>query len=282
MERVQDLFREGVMSHLDRLESLSQYLTRRQGEERRQEAELQEKREAMVRLEAERDDLRGRIRLQEETIQSLSARKEEAGPRAPNTQNALQDLRLEEMRGIMEALWFTGISGKLKDGAACFCMAASYEGRYLNSYYLRVNNMKSPQVARHSIPPFIPLAKLAEDHLPADLKTFLRLLYDQLNGYEGRKFQANQMEEKSPAYVAGSLQKNSLYTLLSFTYNVTRKGRSVSFAAKLLYGDIASTFPTEATVTCSDDESSPQEMIRSHVTRFTSSALHRALDSLTA
>ncbi|PIO35892.1 hypothetical protein AB205_0004550 [Aquarana catesbeiana] len=281
MEEVQNLFREGVMSHLDRLEALSQNLAHKQDEKRQQETDLQEKRDLIVRLQKERGELRSQIQLQKETIQALSARQEGSKPQVQSTQSALQDLRLEEMKNIMEALWFTGISGKLKDDAVCFCITTAFEGTYLDSYYIQVNNLRNPQISRHSVPAFIPLSDLAKEHLPADLKKFLHVLYERLNGYAGRKFQADHMEKKSPAYVAGSLQKNSLYTVLSFTYNITIGGQTVSFTAKFLYEDLTDTLPTEVTVTCTDAEAWTQEMISSHVSLFSGTALHRALDSLT-
>ncbi|CAI9579996.1 unnamed protein product, partial [Staurois parvus] len=145
----------------------------------------------------------------------------------------------------------SGISGKLKDDAACFCISTAFEGTYLDSYYIQVNNVKNPQIVRHSIPAFIPLHDLAKEHLPAALKKLLHVLFERLNGYAGRKFQADRAEKISPVYVEGSLQKNSLYTVLSFTYNVTVEGQIVGFAAKLLYADLADTLPTEVMVTCS-------------------------------
>ncbi|XP_072265134.1 centromere protein O [Pyxicephalus adspersus] len=173
-----------------------------------------------------------------------------------------------------------GISGKLRDDGACFCISTAFRGTYLDSYYLQVNNVSRPQIVRHSIPAFIPLTDLAREHLPAHLNKLLHLLFAQLNGYAGRKFQANHLE-KSSAYVAGSLQKNSMYTVLSFTYNLPVQDQIVSFTAKVFYGDIASTYPTEVTVTCPDDEASVQQMISRHVSLFSSTALHEALDSLT-
>lgn len=76
----------------------------------------------------------------------------------------------------------------------CFCISTAFEGTYLDSYYIQVNNLKNPQVFRHSIPAFIPLSDLAKEHLPADLKKLLNVLYERLNGYAGRKFQADHME----------------------------------------------------------------------------------------
>ncbi|XP_077345370.1 centromere protein O-like [Lithobates pipiens] len=109
MEEVQNLFREGVMSHLDRLEALSQNLAHKQEEKRQRETDLQEKRDLIVRLQKERGELRSQIQLQKEMIQALSARQEGSKPQVQSTQSAVQDLRLEEMKNIMEALWFTGI-----------------------------------------------------------------------------------------------------------------------------------------------------------------------------
>ncbi|XP_018422326.1 PREDICTED: centromere protein O [Nanorana parkeri] len=237
MEQVQNLFREGVMTHLERLESLSQNLAQKQDQKRQQEADLQEKRDRIVSLQRERDELRGRVRLQNETVRSFLLL---AG-------NPLKvHLECRHRGGAL----VTGISGKLKDGGACFCITAAFEGTYLDSYYIQVNSLRNPQISRHGVPSFIPLSDLAKEHLPADLRKLLHVLFERLNAYGGRKFQADKLEEKSPAYVAGSLQKNSLYTVLSFSYNITIEGQTVSFAAKLLYGDITSIFPTEVTVTC--------------------------------
>ncbi|XP_068136177.1 centromere protein O [Hyperolius riggenbachi] len=280
MEKAEALFREGVISHLQELENISRSLAIKQEQKKQQGRELLEKREEVVRLQRERDELCSKIQQQKEEIQGFQKRKENKCP-APSTHSSLQELRLEEMESIMEALWFTGISGKLTDEGACFCISTAFEGTYLDSYNLQVSSLRNPQITRHAIPPFIQLKDLAKEHLPASLRKLLSVLSQQLNGYAGRKFQADQLE-KSSAYVPTSLEKNSLHTVLSFQYNAVIEGQTSCFSARLLYRDVTRTLPTEAQVTCADEEALLQEVTSSHESLFYSKALHRVLESLSS
>ncbi|KAG8535587.1 hypothetical protein GDO81_028206, partial [Engystomops pustulosus] len=241
---------EGVLSHLDQLENLSKNLSLRQEEKRRQEDAVQEKREVILQLRKERDELRDKVRQQKEQIQALSVKDEGSRQPRPSTKAALQDLRLEEMIGTLEALWFTGISGKKTDRGICICLSTAFEGHYLDSYYLQVENLQKPWISRHSIPPFIPLGEIATSHLQNDMKKFLVVLFDHLNGYAGRKFQADQLQDSPGPYIPGTLQRNTLHTVLSFRYNVTIHERTFCFSARLQYSAVTSVLPSEAAVTC--------------------------------
>lgn len=279
MEQVQAVFREGVLSHLEQLETLSHNLATKQEQSRQREDVLQEKKELILRLRKERDELQAKIKRQEEEIRVLSVRDEGRRPLGPSTKEALQDLRLEELKGAMEALWFTGISGKKTDNGICFCLCTAFEGHYLDSYYIQVDNLEKPRITRNSIPAFIPLGEIAKTHLQSDLKRFLSVLFDQLNGFAGRKFQADRLQEARGTYIPDTLQRNSLHTVLSFSYNVTIEEQTVRFCAKLLYGAVTSVLPTEAQVTCPDNAGSVQEVASSHSSLFRSKPLHRALES---
>ncbi|XP_073529957.1 centromere protein O [Phyllobates terribilis] len=281
MEQVQTFFREGVLSHLEQLETLSHNLAEKQELSRRQEDVLQEKREILLHLKKERDELQAKIKRQTEEIQALTATDEGNRRLQPNTRKAMRDLRLEEMEGAMEALWFTGVSGKKTDNGFCFCLSTAFEGHYLDSYYLQVNNMEKPHIRRHSIPAFIPLAKITKN-LRENLKKFLCDLTDHLNGFAGRKFQADRLQDAPGAYVPNTLQRNSLHTVISFQYNVSIDGRNFCFSAKLLYGAITRVLPTEAQVTCPENIGPVREAASSHAALFRSTPLHRVLESLTA
>ncbi|XP_075057272.1 centromere protein O [Mixophyes fleayi] len=280
MERVQTLFREGVLSHLEQLESLSHNLAVKQQQSRREEEILQEKRDAIVRLQREKDELQTRIKLQKEEIQALTVKEEASGPAGPCRKEALQEMRVEEMKSVMEALWFTGISGKMTDNGVCFCISTAFEGTYLDSYYLQVDKLENPRIVRHSVPPFIPLGEIAKTHLQANLKKFLSVLFDHLNGYAGRLHQADQLQRAESTYVSGTLKKNSLCTVLSFSYYASVAGRMSSFSAKLLYGDVIRTLPTEALIICSDTSASRQDTIEAHSSLFCSKALISAVESV--
>ncbi|XP_044146005.1 centromere protein O [Bufo gargarizans] len=282
MEQVETLFREGVMSHLEQLETLAHNLAARQEQSRRQEDIVLDKREVILQLKKERDELQAKIRHQKEEIQALSAGDEGSRSLGPSTQEALQELRLEEMKGIMEALWFTGISGKKTDHGVCFCLSTAFEGHYLDSYYIQVHSLEKPRIIRHNVPPFIPLKEITNSHLQSDLKKFLSVLFDHLNGFAGRKFQADQLQGAEGTYIPDTLQRNSLHTVLSFSYNVTIDNQNFCFSAKLQYGAITAVLPTEALVTCPENAGPVQEAaVSSHSSLFRSKPLHRALESLT-
>ncbi|XP_075716960.1 centromere protein O isoform X2 [Rhinoderma darwinii] len=215
-------------------------------------------------------------------IRALSVTGEGSRPLKTNTREAMQDLRLEEMTGAMEALWFTGISGKKTDNGFCFCISTAYEGHYLDSYYIQVDHLERPRLTRHCVPPFIPLGEIAKTHLQSDLKKFLSVLFDHLNGFAGRKFQADQLQDAADTHVADTLQRNSLHTVLSFSYNVKMGQKNFRFSAKLLYGDITGVLPTEALVTCPDNAGSVQEAAASQASLFRREPLHRAVKSLNA
>ncbi|XP_069830085.1 centromere protein O [Dendropsophus ebraccatus] len=282
MEEVKTIFAEGVLSHLEHLKTLSQDLTMKQKQSRQLEDVVLEKREEILQLRKKRNELQAKIRQQEEQIQVLSGRVEGSLPPVPSSQEALQDMRLEEMMGTMEALWFTGISGKKTDNKICFCLSTAFEGHYLDSYYIEVDNSQRPRITRHSIPPFIPLGEITKLHLQSDMKRFLSLLFDHLNGLAGRKFQADRLQDTPGAYIPGTLQRNSLHNVLSFNYNATIDGQTFCFSAKLLYGTITGVFPTEVQVTCPESSRLVQEAASSHSSMFRTTPLHRFLESLTA
>uniref|UniRef100_A0A8C5PFV8 Centromere protein O n=1 Tax=Leptobrachium leishanense TaxID=445787 RepID=A0A8C5PFV8_9ANUR len=173
-----------------------------------------------------------------------------------------------------------GISGKLTRRGACICISTAFEGKYLDSYYLDLVLGSNPRIERHSIPAFIPLDQIANTHLQADLKKFLVLLFQHLNAYAGRKYQAEQLQALPLIATPGTLQKNSLYTLLTFEYNLDVEGADVCFCAKVLYGDLTRVLPTEVHITCKDPAQSLTDTISSHSKLFYKKPLHQALDYL--
>ncbi|KAG9469107.1 hypothetical protein GDO78_021188 [Eleutherodactylus coqui] len=162
----------------------------------------------------------------------------------------------------------------------CFCLSTAFEGHYLGSYYIEVNNLERPQIGRHCIPVVIPLAEISAAHLQTSLKKFLSLLFDHINAFAGRKYQADRLQDSPGACVPGTLRKNSLHTVLTFSYNVTLHGQNLLFSAKLLYRDVTAVLPTEALVTCPENVESAQEAASSHSSLFRRMPLHRALESL--
>ncbi|NXM05421.1 CENPO protein, partial [Tyrannus savana] len=78
------------------------------------------------------------------------------------------------------------------------------------------------RIQRHSIPAFIPLERLSREFLPRDLRRFLDLLCQHLNGFVARRFQAEQFQERFSDWIQGVPQRNSLCNLLKFRYGLAR------------------------------------------------------------
>jgi centromere protein O len=49
-------------------------------------------------------------------------------------------------------------------------------------------------IHHHSIPAFIPLERIAAEHLQTDVQRFLFSLCEHLNAYSGRKYQADRLQ----------------------------------------------------------------------------------------
>ncbi|XP_053315413.1 centromere protein O [Spea bombifrons] len=285
MEEAKALYREGVMSHLEELENLSRNLSVKQEQSRRHREEVENMKERIIQLRKERDEIRANVKQQEAEIRAFTAQEqpaEEHHPGAESTQDIDLEIRLEEVKGILGAFWLTGISGKLTKKGVCVCLSTAFEGSYLDSYYVDLVLQPNPRIERHSLPAFIPLQQVAKTHLQRDLKKFLSVLFEHLNAYAGRKYQADRLQALEKIFVPGTLQRNSLCTLITFEYNVKVEEATVCFCAKLLYGDITRTLPTEATVTCKDPALAMQDTASSHSAMFTKKPLHVALDFLKA
>uniref|UniRef100_A0A8C5N102 Centromere protein O n=1 Tax=Leptobrachium leishanense TaxID=445787 RepID=A0A8C5N102_9ANUR len=283
MDEAQTFFREGVMVHLEELETLSHKLALRQEQKRQDRETLEGMKETLIRLRKERDELLAKVSVQEAKIHSLTTQNQpgsDSQPTAETRGNPDAETLLEEVKGILQADWLTGISGKLTRRGACICISTAFEGKYLDSYYLDLVLGSNPRIERHSIPAFIPLDQIANTHLQADLKKFLVLLFQHLNAYAGRKYQAEQLQALPLIATPGTLQKNSLYTLLTFEYNLDVEGADVCFCAKVLYGDLTRVLPTEVHITCKDPAQSLTDTISSHSKLFYKKPLHQALDYL--
>lgn len=108
----------------------------------------------------------------------------------------------------------------------------------------------------------------------------LTCLRDQLRA----EMQQRRARSDFAAFLAGPLQRNSLYNLLSFTYNVELRGQSLPFCARLLYKDLTTTLPTDVTVTYQGMDTlstSWEEQRASHENLFCTKPLHQVFTSFT-
>uniref|UniRef100_A0A671FQQ9 Centromere protein O n=1 Tax=Rhinolophus ferrumequinum TaxID=59479 RepID=A0A671FQQ9_RHIFE len=190
----------------------------------------------------------------------------------------------ENVKAILQAYRFTGLSGKLTSRGVCVCIHTAFEGTLLDSYFVDLVIQKPLRIHHHSIPAFIPLEEISAKYLQTNIQHFLFSLCEYLNAYAGRKYQADQLQRDFAAFLAGPLQRNSLCNVLSFTYKVELRGQAFTFCARLLYKDLTVTLPTDVTVTHQGMDTLPtswEEQRASHENLFCTKALHKVFASFT-
>ncbi|KAJ6661218.1 hypothetical protein lerEdw1_015355 [Lerista edwardsae] len=274
----------GVLSHLENLEARAQKIGVKQGGMREHQENVARLKMRIQELRCQRDELKTKLNV----YRSLPVGCKDTsrcGPQAFQATEAGRQVLLEwkiaNLKGLLQAFRVTGLSGKLTKQGACLCISTAFEGTYLGSYYLDLVLQQPVRIQRHSIPAFIPLEQIAHENLQTDIPRFLSLLSDYLNAFSGRKFQADQLQERFAAFLEEPLQGNSLYNMLEFSYSSGGGRKKFPFTAKLTYGDLVRILPTEVTVTCKEDAlASEVEMAAVHLALFQEKPLHEAFSSI--
>ncbi|KAM5319921.1 centromere protein O isoform 1-T3 [Glossophaga mutica] len=260
----------GVLAHLERLETRSRKkLEEPQGAQAAGStlgSKIQQLRSLRDKLRADVKRRQARAEASVEPDQTLQV----------STQ--VSERKQEDVKAILQAYRFTGLSGKLTSRGVCVCIQTAFEGNLLDSYFVDLVIQKPLQIHHHSIPVFIPLEEIAAKYLQTNIQHFLFSLCEHLNAYSGRKYQADRLQSDFAAFLAGPLQRNSLCNLLSFTYKAEPRGQAFPFCARLLYKDLTVTLPTDVTVTYQGmDTLSPswEEQRASHEHLFCTKPLHQ-------
>ncbi|XP_073905395.1 centromere protein O isoform X2 [Castor canadensis] len=257
----------GVLAHLERLEAQmkkSEELQRAQAGGNALGKKIHELRHLRDKLRAE---VKASSVCPEQTVEI--------------TEQVLERQR-ENMKAILQAYRFTGLSGKLTSRGVCVCISTAFEGNLLDSYFVDLVIEKPLWIHHHSIPAFIPLERIAAEHLQTDVQRFLFSLCEHLNAYSGRKYQADRLQSDFATFLTGPLQRNSLCNLLSFTYKVELGSHSFPFCTRLLYKDLTKTLPTDVTVTYQGMKALPalwEEHRASHEALFCTKPVHQVFAS---
>ncbi|XP_063118544.1 centromere protein O isoform X5 [Rattus norvegicus] len=278
----------GVLAHLERLEAQMNRSNRKSEEPtvREKESSLRTK---IRELQQQRDRLRVEVKQWRARVKESSA-KEDSSKTTLSEQEVLEK-QWRNLKAILQAYRFTGLSGKLTNRRVCVYISTAFEGNLLDSYFVDLAIEKPLRIHHHSIPAFIPLEKIATAYLQTDVQRLLFSLSEYLNAYVGRKYQADQLESDFCAFLTGPLQRSALCNLLSFTYKVEHGTQAFSFSARLLYEDLTAALPTGVTVTrpagltdslpLGVEASSPhwEEHRASHEMLFRTKTLHQAFAS---
>ncbi|XP_039094224.1 centromere protein O [Hyaena hyaena] len=282
MEWANDKSKGGVLAHLERLEMQTKRSCKNLEDMQREtvESALGTK---IHQLQGLRDRLRAEVKHRQARVKASTASVEPDQTLEVDEQEAVEG-KQENMKAILQAYRFTGLSGKLTSRGVCVCISTAFEGNLLDSYFVDLIIQKPLRIHHHSIPVFIPLEELSAKYLQTDIQHFLFCLCEYLNAYAGRKYQADQLQSDFAGFLAGPLRRNSLCNLLSFTYKVEADGQSFPFCARLLYKDLTTTLPTDVTITYQGTDAlstSWEEQRASHENLFLTKPLHQVFTSFT-
>ncbi|XP_060025730.1 centromere protein O isoform X2 [Lagenorhynchus albirostris] len=271
----------GVLAHLERLETQVSRSRKKMEEPQSAQAEESALGTRIHELRRLRDKLRAEVKQHQASVKASTTNVEPDQTLEITEQESLKR-KWENVKAILQAYRFTGISGKLTSRGVCVCISTAFEGNLLDSYFVDLVMRKPLQIHHHSIPVFIPLEDISAKYLQTNIQHFLFTLCEYLNAYSGRKYQADRLQSDFEAFLAGPLQRNSLCNLLSFTYKAEPEGQSFPFCARLLYKDLTTTLPTDVTVTYqgTDALSTTQEEQRAaHENLFFTKPLHQVFTS---
>ncbi|XP_019503036.1 PREDICTED: centromere protein O [Hipposideros armiger] len=270
----------GVLAHLERLETQVNRSRKKLEEPQGAQAVGSSPGTKIRKLRSLPDELRAEAKQRE-------ARVEHTASAEPNqtleiSEQEVWERKRENVKAILQAYRFTGLSGKLTSRGVCVCIHTAFEGHLLDSYFVDLVIQKPLRIHHHSIPVFIPLEEISTKYLQTDIQHFLFSLCEYLNAYAGRKYQADRLQRDFAAFLAGPLQRNSLCNVLSFTYKVELRGQCFPFWARLLYKDLTVTLPTDVTVTYQGTDTLPtlwEQQRASHENLFHTKPLHQVFAS---
>ncbi|KAJ8291175.1 hypothetical protein GJAV_G00022260 [Gymnothorax javanicus] len=261
MEVARECRREGVLNHLSQLE-MEVMVRSKQQLLMPKPSQVDDLRIMVETLRARRDQLKAIV---EGTMGVDDQRTEECdkGNRISEdgctgiAQSQLSSLmaRRAEAKNLLRAHHLIGgYDATETQKGVCFSIPTAFEGLYLEVYNLELTVSRVVQICRHNIPPFIPLERLAQQHLQTDLTSFLSCLNGHLNAFIGRRQQIRLIQKMLPDSV--ELMESSLlfHHIVLMCRDSGEKGSAV--LCTLEYADLSRYLPTVVTIE-SEDKSLP-------------------------
>ncbi|XP_066561186.1 centromere protein O [Amia ocellicauda] len=291
MEEAREFLQEGVLTHLDMLETQAYKLARHQHEVQQQQSRVEELRATVERLRAHRDQLRARGQTSR-SLQQLTEmlnhgnedcdeEEEEDRSQSFEVHQSLLTVRKTHVKDLLSAHHILGgydMKETRSGRGVCFSLATAYEGLFLETYNLEIDLTRPLRIFRHNIPPFIPLEQLAQRSLQTDVLCFLGALSQHLNAYAGRSHQAKHIQERLGDTVV-VMERNGLCNLL--TVMVTEKAeKEVAVLITLEYSDLTRFLPSQVTIDSEDKQLAATERWAENRLLFLNTPAHEALLAL--
>ncbi|KAM3594342.1 uncharacterized protein V6R79_006138 [Siganus canaliculatus] len=239
----------GVLGHL----SLLEVQARSRKSQPQQQSRVKGLKAEVEALKVQRDRLKAEIEMHQNVMKlraSLDKRargdcdEEEMEDDSENSQLLRLMARYTQLKDLLYAHHIIGgyDSIKTRGGKAmCVSLATSYEGVFLKTYNLEIDLKPAVRISRHDIPPFIPLSSLAEkNNLQTNMRVFLDVLSQHLNGFAGRSQQLKLVKELHKSVEV--MESNVLCSVMVLMFTVP--GEKAAVLCTLDYADQTSCLPT--------------------------------------
>ncbi|XP_038051460.1 centromere protein O-like [Patiria miniata] len=149
-----------------------------------------------------------------------------------------------------------------------------YQGEYYEPYYMELEFKGQLQVYRHTLPHFLQLTNIVDEHLNEELTYFVDEIGDLLNAYVSRRQQVAQLKLDHSSSIAGDIRHSQSLDYVQITF-LSSNGSCSPLTVDLYYGNLHATRPTKVLLADNDNDSINSDP--SLLKKLQSSLKHREL-----
>lgn len=266
---------KGVLSHLSLLEA--QARSRKPGAQSR----VTQMKVKVEELKKQRDRLRAEIEVHQNLQKLRTALDEDedvdVGDDSENSRLLLLMAKHSQLKDVLLAHHLLGGYDVIKtnqDKSLCFSLPTSYQGTMLDTYHVEIDVKPTLQIGRHSVPPFIPLDRLAEEtDMQKNIRGFLDTLSLHLNAFAARRQQLKHVKDLHESVEV--LETNALCSLLVLMLTVPKE--KTALLCSLDYSDHARSLPTRVSLQCEERDLSSSPRWQKNTALLRETPVHEAL-----
>ncbi|XP_071950922.1 centromere protein O-like [Antedon mediterranea] len=126
--------------------------------------------------------------------------------------DAVSNARNQKLQQIHNLYRLTGISIKeIKRNVVRLTFDTFSNGQFFESYYIEVKGYNELSVGNHSLPHFIPVIKIAEQHLADGLRTFAQTVMNMLRAFVCRRQFVKNLQTHLSDYLVNEISSSNSY-----------------------------------------------------------------------
>ncbi|KAL3889885.1 hypothetical protein ACJMK2_002207 [Sinanodonta woodiana] len=202
-------------------------------------------------LQCRIQDLRGKKKklerklrtLEEEEIRNRSQMKE-VMPQV--YQNAIRHKKA--LGNLLDDYRLLGVSlYSLEDPNNIICFDTMHKGKFFESYYVEIKQTDETLIiAKHTLPGFVPILKIADTYLNKDMKEFVHLVHHNLHAYIVRREELNIVKDHHKEIMKSEPQSSLPVDYVNLTIAETDRYSSIKLI--ISYPSLLATLPHDVKV----------------------------------